>query len=38
MEEYSLSDKVKVNIYEDLEIDFSAIEIQSIKNRVEGSG
>lgn len=28
MEEYSLADKVKVNIYEDFEIDFSAIDIQ----------
>lgn len=28
MEEYSLADKVKVNIYEDFEIDFSGIEIQ----------
>lgn len=27
MEEYSLADKVKVNIYEDFEIDFSAIAI-----------
>lgn len=25
MEEYSLSEKVKVNIYDDLEIDFSII-------------
>lgn len=28
MDEYTLSDKVKVNIYEDLEIDFSTIDIQ----------
>lgn len=28
MEEYSMKDKVKVNIYEDFEIDFSAIDIQ----------
>lgn len=27
MEEYTLSDKVKVNIYDDLEIDFSTIKI-----------
>lgn len=28
MEEYTLSDKVKVNIYDDFEIDFSTIDIQ----------
>lgn len=28
MEEYTLADKVKVNIYEDFEIDFSMIDVQ----------
>lgn len=27
MEEYTLADKVKVNIYEDFEIDFSMIDV-----------
>lgn len=28
MEEYTMLDRVKVNIYEDFEIDFSTIDIQ----------